>query len=85
MAQSNGENPTDEDTVTKEDRLSLPREVCQAGFEPGSRVYIHVENDGALRLETQDQKAARVSEPALTGDQAWKGLDLDGIEVQLIR
>lgn len=26
-----------------------------------------------------------LSKPALTADQAWKGLDLDGIEVQLIR
>lgn len=29
--------------------------------------------------------AHRLSKPALTGDQAWKGLDLGGIEVQLIR
>lgn len=29
--------------------------------------------------------AHRLNKPALTGDQAWKGLDLDGIEVQLIR
>lgn len=70
MVQSNDQNPTYEGTVTKEGRLSLPREVREAGFAPGSRVYIHVENDGALRLETRTQKAARLR---ATINEQWRG------------
>lgn len=76
MVQSNDQNPTREGnptyegTVTKEGRLSLPREVLQAGFEPGSRLYILVENDGALRLESRAQKAARLRS---TISEQWRG------------
>ena len=47
--------------VTSQGRVTLPAWLRQqAELEPGTTLYIHVEADGALRLETWEQQARRL-------------------------
>lgn len=61
MASKGEESQERKTVVTAQGRVTLPAGVRkQADLQPGTTLYIHVDDDGAVRLETWEQRANRL-------------------------